>query len=1030
MKRREFMESLLMVGPAIQLIHHAKADETANPAVEDVDILVVGGGFAGCLAAFAAARDGAKTLLVESRTFLGHEMTAALRPWIPANALTNLGHDLRLILFNDEETPTSSGNDEIPLRIGMVKKNLLKTVMDAGVHVLFMSQVVGALHHKNEIAGVVVANKSGLQAIPARIVIDATDNCAVARMSGLTVTTNVLDASAKRVLEFTSVSEKIPRVISAPETFGLIGNQIIIHRGHLDKNHIYAEFQFPLQTQPLDFRRRMEWEIEARQKSILLCEYLKTGVPAFQNAVLLQASAELSIPYLNTIETLSPDTQEVETIKNLFVIPPHFPPVNAIEDNSYSLIDSTTSRIMAAVHSKRREQSSRDENQPLLFTTNKIQIPFDSLHPEKQYDHRFQLNFYSLPPPSPHMFPQFEKCNVLIVGGGTAGASAAIAASQSIENVIVIEPFSGLGGTGTLGGINRYYHGYHGGFTKELDEKVAAMTKRISTPFDLPDWNIEAKMMTYFDAIVNQGGRIHFQTRAIGTIVEDHTVKGVIAATPDGLVVIRSNVTIDATGDGDLAVWAGVQYFVGDPRGGNVQTFNQCDSKINKQLVGVNLDLGVVDITNAIDTARGIAIGHENGSVYDFSPFLSVRESRHIDGEYQFNEADVFTKRRFPDTIAIGKTDYDQHGLQTSLLARMGYIPYHRDEKIVRIPYRVCLPKGVDQLLVIGKAFSATADAFCFMRMQADLQNMGYAIGLAAASAVINKTSCKTINIKDIQTKLIEKGIIQKEDIGEGLEALPLPSQLISRLKQRDEEALLLSLCVPQNEIVPLLEKAFSSDAIENRLYLAMALAWFGSPKGVDIILQELDQLKDQPQSSEIDSSQRPRGGFLGTPSAYWRVNQLIILLGLVKDRRSLDLLCDITANTDAGGPLQANPRLHWRRAPNYDRIISLCFTLERFADAAAIPALTTLQKKPYLNGYVAKKDSENRQNYASAYLELVIATTLARCGGSNGLSTLAEYVEDVRSVLSDHAYNELKQITGWDCGRNTRMWKGRIAAG
>ncbi|WP_425283883.1 FAD-dependent oxidoreductase [Lihuaxuella thermophila] len=56
----------------------------------------------------------------------------------------------------------------------------------------------------------------------------------------------------------------------------------------------------------------------------------------------------------------------------------------------------------------------------------------------------------------------------------------------------------------------------------------------------------------------------------------------------------------------------------------------------------------------------------------------------------------------------------------------MGCIP---PNLLIEIPYRMLLPKGLDGILVIGKAISATHDALPAIRMQADLENLGRGSG-------------------------------------------------------------------------------------------------------------------------------------------------------------------------------------------------------------------------------------------------------------------------------------------------------------
>ncbi len=1026
MKRRDFIGSMLSLGPAIALTNSLSLTEAADMEINNAaDVIVVGGSLAGCLAAMKAARENQKVILIESRTYLGTDITATLRPWIQSKNIGSLNEDLQEVLFNSK-LPHDENVEEYPLQVGAIKKNLVRKLREAGVEILFMSELAGVLTEEEKVTGVVIGNKSGLQSILAKTVIDATEIATAVFLSGAKRNVSKPEFKVQRVAEFLTVGKPANNYIDVPSELGLKDNRVWLHRGKHDDTHYYIEFHLPVKSNDASYKEKARWEVEARKKTIELCEYLIANVTAFKEAVLLQTSPELWYPDYWTMKDINQETGEVQSCKNLFRISRNYVWHEKLDvdqlNNMQSAVDQLTEIVIDRIANIHEISESNN-----VIRMGGFEIPLHSLKPETCCDHRFQLRYYSLQLPDIDTLPEMDTSNVLVVGGGTAGAPAAISASRELDRVILVEPTNGLGGTGTIGGINSYYHGYRGGFTAELNKKVTQMAKRISTYHKMSHWNVEVKMMTYFDEIVNNGGFIYYRTQAVGTHVEDKKLQAIITLNSDGLSSIRSNVTIDGTGDGDLAAWSRVPCYVGDEKDGNLQTFNQCNWRLTKKMVGVNLDIGVIDKTQTLDSTRGLFIGHKNGNRYDFSPYLSARESRHMIGDYQLQVSDVFSRQRFPDSIAIGKTDYDQHGLQNSLFARLGYIPYHRDSHIVRVPYRACLPKGIEGLYVIGKAFSAESDAFCFMRMQADMQNLGYAIGLAASAAGKNGESIRRINIKKIQEKLIEKGILKPEDIGTFTE-LPPAKELVASLNESKESALLPALCTKRSEILPLLEAAYPTAAAQGKMYLAMALAWFGSKTGVEELIVRLDALKDNPQTGKYDRHNRPRGGFLGEPNVYWRVNQLIVLLGLAGDDRAVNLLSNITAHTEAGGPQQSNPRLHWRRVPNYDRIVSLCFSLERFASNKSVRALETLLERPHISGFVAKSGIDGEEKYISAYLEVIIARTLAKCGGKAGLMLLADYVEDIRSVLSDHAYEVLKTITGKDFGKNSEAWKEALS--
>lgn len=166
----------------------------------EADVIVAGGGTAGCVAAIAAARNGADILLVERYGFLGGMMTAGNAGLTKYIVHEKSQSEYRKVVAELATNPSSvqvvGGIPmEITERLLDMKagigtdgtagsyiftssedfKWLLLTMMEeTGVKLLLHSWIVDVIKEGNTIRGVIVENKSGRQAILAKVFIDAT----------------------------------------------------------------------------------------------------------------------------------------------------------------------------------------------------------------------------------------------------------------------------------------------------------------------------------------------------------------------------------------------------------------------------------------------------------------------------------------------------------------------------------------------------------------------------------------------------------------------------------------------------------------------------------------------------------------------------------------------------------------------------------------------------------------------------------------------------------------------------------------
>jgi len=172
------------------------------PVAAEVDVLVAGGGSAGWHAAVAAARAGAKTLLVERYGSLGGTVTNAMvQPFMNyhdpvgnavvggiwqemVDRLEALGASPGAIDASTGQAPWGKKPTLTPFDPEAVRYVAQELVLTAGAELLLHTMVVDTIVNDGRLEGIIVENKSGRQAILAKCFVDATGDADVAALAG------------------------------------------------------------------------------------------------------------------------------------------------------------------------------------------------------------------------------------------------------------------------------------------------------------------------------------------------------------------------------------------------------------------------------------------------------------------------------------------------------------------------------------------------------------------------------------------------------------------------------------------------------------------------------------------------------------------------------------------------------------------------------------------------------------------------------------------------------------------------------
>lgn len=166
--------------------------------------------------------------------------------------------------------------------------------------------------------------------------------------------------------------------------------------------------------------------------------------------------------------------------------------------------------------------------------------------------------------------------DVVVVGGGASGTSAAIAAAREGANVILIETLGSIGGMMNIVGppgwafdhlFNERGERIIGGFVDELYTELYDMG--LATPLPKPEYrclnspafvDVDWCGLLMFEKLRESGVQLLLHSMAVDVLKEGNCVQGVIVENTSGRMAVMGKVIIEATGEGDIAARAGVPY--------------------------------------------------------------------------------------------------------------------------------------------------------------------------------------------------------------------------------------------------------------------------------------------------------------------------------------------------------------------------------------------------------------------------------------------------------------------------------------
>lgn len=385
-----------------------------------------------------------------------------------------------------------------------------------------------------------------------------------------------------------------------------------------------------------------------------------------------------------------------------------------------------------------------------------------------------------------------KRCEVLVVGGGIAGISAALAAARLGKRVILAEREYILGGLGTAGLVTIFLplcdgmgHQVSFGIAEELlrlsvslgaeamypenwlgrrdCEKRAVKDGRFQVRYNAQLFAILAEQL-----LLREGVELLYGSYAVRTITEDGKISAVIIENKSGRQAIAAKAVVDATGDCDIAHFSGAStsvfgqgnvlaawYYYTDGNTFDLKPLGCSDipdsqkaegasveTLINRRFTGLDGD----EIPKAVQLShneilKDILTCRKNGS--DIVPTTiatvpQMRMTRRLNGEYTL--CDTEQHKYFENSVGM-VSDWRKPG------------------PVYEIPFDTLYSKRIKNLITAGRCISVTDAMWDIMRVIPCCAVTGQAAGTAAGLS----DDFSALDVSELQKALREQSVVLHE---------------------------------------------------------------------------------------------------------------------------------------------------------------------------------------------------------------------------------------------------------------------------
>ena len=381
-----------------------------------------------------------------------------------------------------------------------------------------------------------------------------------------------------------------------------------------------------------------------------------------------------------------------------------------------------------------------------------------------------------------------DSCDVLVCGGGIAGISAALAAARLNKKVILLERQYMLGGLGTAGLITIYLPlcdgcgkqvsfgiaeellrlsislGYEGMYPDNwLDSVDSSRRTNKDKRFEV-QYNPQCFAMLAEKLLIDNGVEILYGTYAVGVSKTEDKIDAVIIENKSGRQGISVGSVVDATGDCDIALFAGVPTETfGEGNSLAAWYYSLGDNGYKLNMVGF-LDVPDEEKRDAEKVETSDAKKYQGVDGGELSKMVQQAHTSILNCLAEQRKTD---KTTMPVTIAtipqvrmtrkiVGEYILDESEVHKYFADSVGLVSdWRRRGPVFEVPFGTLYSKTVKNLITAGRCTSVTDDMWDIMRVIPCCAVTGQAAGTAAALS----NDFTKLDINHLQNVLKENGV-------------------------------------------------------------------------------------------------------------------------------------------------------------------------------------------------------------------------------------------------------------------------------